>query len=246
MTKRILDQALLDDLKRVSTKLGKRKVTRKEYNEHGKHSSTTVRRHFHRWSLALAKAGLEQTLKQNISAEECLRDVERVRKKLNKIRLTRAEYLKHGKYSVKPIVRHFGGWSNFLRGYQLAIEDEELRTDCVEDLEKKRYDKAIRNAGPVLEERIRKTIGGTGAERDKYTAALVDFALNKNTGKLVISENTREQEGVHLLFRGAMQFVRNPPSHKKLSYSDFEAWHAVGLIDYLLFLLKQARLRDRT
>lgn len=125
------------------------------------------------------------------------------------------------------------------------LADEELRDDCQEFL--KREDTcidAIRRAGVVLEERLKKTIGGKGPERFKQGVDLVDYALAKEKGKLIISEHPAEQEGVHLLFRGAIQFVRNPPSHKKLRYTVLEARQAVSLIDYLLALLKQVRLRD--
>ena len=126
------------------------------------------------------------------------------------------------------------------------IADEELRNDCAEFLEREStYIDAIRRAGVVLEERLRKTIGGDGPEKFKHGVDLVDYALRKNSGRLVISEFPAEQEGVHMLFRGAVQFVRNPPSHKKLRYTELEARQAVGLIDYLLSLLRQTKPREK-
>jgi hypothetical protein len=124
------------------------------------------------------------------------------------------------------------------------IADEELRNDCAELLTtgKFRID-AIRRAGVVLEERLRYTIGGRGPERFKQGVDLVDYALMPDSGKLIISEHPAEQEGVRMLFRGAVQFVRNPPSHKKLRYTELEARQAVGLIDYLLSLLRQTKPR---
>jgi uncharacterized protein (TIGR02391 family) len=122
------------------------------------------------------------------------------------------------------------------------IADEELRNDCAELLEsEKYYINAIRNAGVVLEERLRKS---TGAEASEFGTRLVDYALHKDSGRLTVSEHPVEQEGVHLLFRGAVQFVRNPPMHRKLKYTEGEARGAVGLIDYLLLLLQRARLRQ--
>jgi hypothetical protein len=123
------------------------------------------------------------------------------------------------------------------------IVDEELRNDCAELLEsRKYYINAIRSAGVVLEERLRNTMGGVGVS--EYGTGLVDMALAKDSGRLVISEYPSEQQGVHMLFRGAVQFVRNPPMHKKLRYTELEARGAVGLIDYLLLLLRQAKPRE--
>lgn len=125
--------------------------------------------------------------------------------------------------------------------------DEELRNDCAEFLTREdTYIDAIRRAGVVLEMRLRKTIGGDGPERFKQGVDLVDYALIPGSGRLIISDHPAEQEGVRMLFRGAVQFVRNPPSHKKLQYTELEARQAVGLIDYLLSLLRQAKPRDES
>lgn len=125
------------------------------------------------------------------------------------------------------------------------IMDEELANDCAKHLENKEtYIDAIRRAGVVLEERLRQTIGGDGPEKFKEGIDLVDFSLLPNSGRLIISDHPAEQEGVRMLFRGAVQFIRNPPAHKKVQYAELEAWQAIGLIDYLLLLLPEARIRE--
>jgi len=125
------------------------------------------------------------------------------------------------------------------------IVDDELRDDCAELLEnRKYYIDAIRRAGVVLEERLKKAIEGTGTENPQYGASLVRYALAKDTGRLVISDISNEQDGVFQLFSGAFAFVRNPPAHKKMQYTELEAWQTINLIDYLLSLLRQAKPRE--
>lgn len=125
-----------------------------------------------------------------------------------------------------------------------SITDDELRGDCTAFLKDERtYVDAIRRAGVVLEERLKLAIGGNGPEKLKQGIELVDYALRKDSGQLMVSEHPAEQEGLHMLFRGAVQFVRNPPAHKKVRYTHDEAAQAVGLIDYLLLLLRQAKPR---
>jgi hypothetical protein len=125
------------------------------------------------------------------------------------------------------------------------IVDEELRRDCEKLLENREYYiDAIRRASVVLEERLSKAIKGTGAEKNQYGASLVRYALARDTGKLVISDIPNEQDGVFQLFSGAFAFVRNPPAHKKVQYTELEAWQTISLIDYLLLLLRQAKPRD--
>jgi uncharacterized protein (TIGR02391 family) len=125
------------------------------------------------------------------------------------------------------------------------IVDEELRNDCAELLENnKYYIDAIRRASVVLEERLKKAVEGTGVEKLQYGASLVRYALAKDIGKLVISDISNEQDGVFELFSGAFAFVRNPPAHKKVQYTELEAWQTISLIDYLLLLLRQAKPRE--
>ena len=131
-----------------------------------------------------------------------------------------------------------------LQASEHRIVDQELRSDCVELLRNEEYYiDAIRRASVVLETRLRKAIGGTEAGA-QYGAALVHYALDKDSGRLVISGHPAEQEGVHALFSGAFAFVRNPPAHKKLKYTEVEAWQVISLIDYLLSLLRQAKPRE--
>jgi uncharacterized protein (TIGR02391 family) len=125
------------------------------------------------------------------------------------------------------------------------IVDEELRNDCAELLEnRKYYIDAIRRASVVLEQRLRKAVEGTEVEKLQYGVSLVRYALAKDTGKLVISDIPNEQDGVFQLFNGAFTFVRNPPAHKKVQYTELEAWQTINLIDYLLLLLRQAKPRE--
>jgi uncharacterized protein (TIGR02391 family) len=132
-----------------------------------------------------------------------------------------------------------------LRVSEHRIVDQELDSDCLELLgDEKYYIDAIRRASVVLETRLRKAVGGTEAGVH-YGAALVHYALDKDSGRLIISEHPAEQDGVHKLFSGAFAFVRNPPAHKKLKYTEVEAWQVISLIDYLLSLLRQAKPREK-
>jgi uncharacterized protein (TIGR02391 family) len=122
------------------------------------------------------------------------------------------------------------------------IIDDELRNDCAKLMQNKEtYIDAVRRAGVVLEERLRKISGSDAL--DKFGVGLVDFAFKEKSGILIISDRPAEQEGVQMLFRGAVQFVRNPPAHKKMQYTELEAWQTISLIDYLLLILQQVRRR---
>jgi len=102
-------------------------------------------------------------------------------------------------------------------------------------------DTMIREAGVVLEDRLR-AMGKAGS--DLEGVKLVDALLGPDKKKLVFSSHSGEQEGVRMLYRGAMQFIRNPPMHKLIEYRGDTARLLIRLVDSLLQLLSEAELRQ--
>lgn len=98
-------------------------------------------------------------------------------------------------------------------------------------------DALIREAGVVLEDRLRRVAGD--AEGRLFGGGLVNAVFNPRDGMLIISQNQGEQEGVALLYRGAMQFIRNPPMHRLIEYPESTARLFLRLIDSLLQLLSE-------
>ena len=47
-----------------------------------------------------------------------------------------------------------------------------------------------------------------------------------------------------MLYRGAMQFIRNPPMHKLVEYKEETARLLLRLIDSLLQLLSEAEIKS--
>ena len=99
----------------------------------------------------------------------------------------------------------------------------------------------IREAGVVLEDRLR-AMGKAGS--DLEGVRLVDALLTPGKGRLMFSRHTGEQDGVRMLYRGAMQFIRNPPMHKLIEYPEDTARLFIRLIDSLLQLLSEAEQRQ--
>lgn len=99
-------------------------------------------------------------------------------------------------------------------------------------------DTIMREAGVVFENHLRKKIDPDSL---KHGVELIDDAL-KPGGKLVFSSHVGEQQGVQFLYRGAMQFIRNPPMHKIIDYPESMARQFLHLIDALMMLLDHAAL----
>ena len=62
---------------------------------------------------------------RNVSNEELINDVLRVKMIYGKDTLTRTEYRRHGKYGENTFLRHFGGWINVLRACGLRVNAQQ-------------------------------------------------------------------------------------------------------------------------
>lgn len=95
-------------------------------------------------------------------------------------------------------------------------------------------DTLIREASVVLEDRLRSV-----SSLDEFDGVkLVDEAFKPGDKRLKFSENAGEQDGVRMLYRGAIQFIRNPPMHKLVDYPFDTARIFIRMIDSLLLLLR--------
>jgi hypothetical protein len=104
------------------------------------------------------------------------------------------------------------------------------------------FDTMVQKAGVILEERLREA--GDVSIKSLNGVKLVDALFNPEEGPLIFSEHPTEQEGIKLLYRGAIQYVRNPPMHKLIEYNDETARVLIRLIDTLLVLLKTGAPRS--
>ncbi len=123
----------------------------------------------------------------------------------------------------------------------IEVLDADLRTRCLDLFEvfgqedkRDRLDTVVSEAARVLEHRLRTLSGApptcTGVE-------LASYCFGGSTPRLVVSTVPAEQEGVHLLFRGAFGFIRNPVQHKLMRELQPErVLQILALVDYLVYL----------
>jgi hypothetical protein len=116
------------------------------------------------------------------------------------------------------------------------LRDEELRQRLLA-VANAPFDTRLREAGVVLENRIRKLISPAGA--GETGGKLVDLAFLPEKGQFQASTVTSEQLGLHSLYKGAIQFIRNPPMHKLIEYPEQTAYTLLTMIDALLILLTE-------
>lgn len=103
------------------------------------------------------------------------------------------------------------------------IRDAKLRTP---------YRSAVREALGTVEERMRTLLG---LDETIHGIDLITAAQNAD---VFDRKNQAESQGLNMLFRGAFQWMRNPPSHRKINYSKEDAFKIILFSDYLIKLFE--------
>lgn len=108
--------------------------------------------------------------------------------------------------------------------------DSELIADCKIQ---KPYRKSVSEALLTLETRIRKTLGLPD------TCIGVDL-ISEAQKKGIFKRNVpAEEQGLVMLYKGSIMWLRNPPVHKKVGYTKEEAVKIVLFTDYLIKLFDE-------
>ncbi|MFC7072974.1 TIGR02391 family protein [Halovenus rubra] len=125
-----------------------------------------------------------------------------------------------------------------------SVLDNELVERSISQYESGHYQSAVQSAFIVLEERVRDR-GNFG--RDIHGSDLMTEAFTPERGPLSFGETGSEQEGVMFLYRGAMQSLRNPASHRFIEEVDEEyARDVIHTVNLLLRLMESNTSSDTT
>ncbi len=119
------EDILLGDLKLVADKLRKKSVTRYEYEDNGRFSTTTYVRRFGSWFNALERAGLEKTrTPMNIPDEELFHNLEEIWVTLGRQPRYREVLKPVSKYSVGVYEKRYGNWRKALERFVEFINND--------------------------------------------------------------------------------------------------------------------------
>ncbi len=139
-------------------------------------------------------------------------------------------------YGVKDQVVQIGSLYN-------AIKDNQLRDRCADLLASDdHFDRVVNQATLVLEDRIRKKVGGSDFSGTQLSNNFIKSDPIKSP--IVFSSDAGEQEGYSNLFRGVFLALRNGTHHQiSDDFSREDAFVICGFIDRLLRMLEAASFR---
>jgi hypothetical protein len=116
------DEELINDLIKVAKELGKKAITRNEYNKHGRFSEGTLRKRFGGWLKTLEKAKLSSTKDYEITEDDLIKELKRIASLPHVKVLSRTTFKQYKKISsTTKIERCFGSWSKALQRAGLTI-----------------------------------------------------------------------------------------------------------------------------
>jgi uncharacterized protein (TIGR02391 family) len=119
------------------------------------------------------------------------------------------------------------------------IQDEELRTRCSDLLAAEgQYDRVIREACVILEDRVRKA---AGFGKDRVGTGLMQSAFDAKSGPLQLSDHEQEQVGYMNIYSGVIAAYRNAAGHNVIdTYTQEDALRFVSMVDLLLEMVRCA------
>jgi len=126
--KKISDDILIKDIKRVAKLCNKRTITTKDYVENGLYRVQTILHRFDSWNSALKKAKLPLTEYKIITDIDLFNEIERLW--MEKGAQPTTTDIKCGKsiYSLNTFSRHFGGFRNALEKFLQYIDNKDSYT----------------------------------------------------------------------------------------------------------------------
>lgn len=139
----ISDEELLEDIRRVAEIVGTEKLSRADFQKHGKYGATTIARRFGGWNAAIERVGLvttevgDQKHESFKDEESFFNDLRHVATLLAKDSITTGEYKQYGRFDRSVMFRKYGSWDIILQmaglkptpyriGKGKEISDEEL------------------------------------------------------------------------------------------------------------------------
>ncbi len=115
--KKIKDEVLIADLKRVASKLNKSNISISEYNKNGEFTNVTLSERFGSWNNAKEKADLQITVAPNNTNEDLFQNILQLWELLGRQPKYGEIISPNSKYNGSTYARRFGSWGKTLENF---------------------------------------------------------------------------------------------------------------------------------
>jgi len=132
-------KVLLDDLHKTAKKLGKKHISRQEYNIEGEFHPSTFAARFGSWNKALLKAGLKVKFIDWIPDDKLMVNLKKVWDTLGRQPKWEEMLKPLSIYSRSAYAMHFGSWQGALLALEKAVKTGKFKSS------KKAADKNLKN-----------------------------------------------------------------------------------------------------
>jgi hypothetical protein len=139
--KKYAKEELLKELRRISRKISKTKITQKDFIRNSDISTRQYIWNFGSWNNAIKEAGLEfnpSALERKVATELLFQDIDRVAKNIGKIP-TMDEIKVNGKYGLNTYKRRFGSWSEMVKRYKNWLNPPTAPEDGEEEVKERSH-----------------------------------------------------------------------------------------------------------
>ncbi len=123
----ITDEQLVADIKAVAAKLHVQNVAQRTYRQHGRFSTTAIKKRFGTWNRALVEAGLSIAGHRDLSVTELFENLINVWTALGRQPRKREMLKPLSRWTHHPYSRAFGGWLQAIRAFLEYAKAAEVR-----------------------------------------------------------------------------------------------------------------------
>lgn len=137
------EEEIIEDIKSVAKKLNKNTLTRFEYDNYGKYSSSGIAAKYGGWLNTLEKAGLNPSRKYGLTEEEYFENLEKVWVKLGRQPKYSEMQKPLSQLSAGAYERKFGNWRKALEEFVNFINSDETKEQTNEIITEHKTDVSL-------------------------------------------------------------------------------------------------------
>ncbi|HEY3250640.1 MAG TPA: HNH endonuclease [Ignavibacteria bacterium] len=134
----IPDKVVLADLRKTAKRLGRKFLSKREYDAEGEYHSSTARARFGAWNAAVSRAGLMPTRPEYVSDDELMENIKSLWDTLGRQPVYNDVTFGISRFSIKTYINYYGSWRRTLNEFKKYINGAKRKKEGVKKNSRKR------------------------------------------------------------------------------------------------------------